>query len=95
MLAIVLASSIFSVLCNAAFYSFLHLNVTEYDGEHWLVQHSTLALLKEMLFTLDLAVDCGNAADRAAADRLQRKCGHCTSLHSSTAPRDGSDDSNS
>lgn len=37
-------------------------------------QHSTLAVLKEMLLTLDLAVDCGNTADRAAADRLQRKC---------------------
>ena len=37
-------------------------------------QHSTLAMLKEMLFTLDLAVDTGTDADRAAADRLQRKC---------------------
>ena len=52
------------------------------------LQHSTLALLKEMLFTLDIAVDCGNSADRAAADRLQRKCdfltlgiaAHCISL---------------
>jgi len=38
------------------------------------VQHLTLAMLKEMLFTLDLAVDTGTDADRAAANRLQRKC---------------------
>ena len=37
-------------------------------------QHLTLAMLKEMLFTLDLAVDTGTDADRAAANRLQRKC---------------------
>jgi len=38
------------------------------------VQHLTLAMMKEMLFTLDLAVDTGTDADRAAANRLQRKC---------------------
>ena len=31
-------------------------------------------MLKEMLFTLDVAVDTGTDADRAAANRLQRKC---------------------
>ena len=39
----------------------------------WFVQHLTLAMLKELLFTLDLAADTGTAADRAAANRLQRK----------------------
>ena len=37
-------------------------------------------MLKEMLFTLDLAVDTGTDADRAAADRLQRKCGPTSAL---------------
>ncbi len=43
-------------------------------------------MLKEMLFTLDLAVDTGTDADRAAADRLQRKCG---SQHSAASALPG------
>ena len=38
------------------------------------MQHASLALLKEMLATLDVAQRTGNAADRKAADRLQRRC---------------------
>lgn len=37
------------------------------------MQHASLALLKEMLATLDVAQRSGNAADRKAADRLQRR----------------------
>ena len=37
------------------------------------LQHASLALLKEMLFTLDLAHQAGNALDRKASDRLQRR----------------------
>lgn len=39
----------------------------------WDMQHNTLALLKEMLMTLDLAIYVGTAADKKAADRLQRR----------------------
>jgi len=42
------------------------------------MQHASLALLKEMLATLDVAQRSGNAADRKAADRLQRR--HVTFL---------------
>lgn len=35
-----------------------------------------MPLLKEMLLTLDLARVAGNAADRRAADRLQRRLLH-------------------
>ena len=37
------------------------------------MQHTCLALLKEMLMTLDLAHQQGSSADRKAADRLQRR----------------------
>lgn len=37
------------------------------------LQHASLALLKEMFFTLDLAYQVGNALDRKASDRLQRR----------------------
>ena len=38
------------------------------------MQHTCLVLLKEMLMTLDLALQRGSSADRQAADRLQRRC---------------------
>jgi len=37
------------------------------------VQHESLALLKELLFALDLALYVGTPADKRAADRLQRR----------------------
>lgn len=37
------------------------------------LQHASLGLLKEMLLTLDIAQKTGNAADKKAADRLQRR----------------------
>jgi hypothetical protein len=37
------------------------------------LQHHSLSLLKEMLFMLDIAQKIGNAADKKAADRLQRR----------------------
>lgn len=40
------------------------------------VQHASVPLLKEMLLALDLARVAGNAADRRAADRLQRRLLH-------------------
>ncbi|BDA45591.1 Topoisomerase 1-associated factor 1 at N-terminal half [Coccomyxa sp. Obi] len=42
----------------------------------WDLQHASLALLKEMLFTLDLAQRTGHDADKKAADRLQRRLLH-------------------
>ena len=38
-----------------------------------LMQHATLGLFKEMLFTLDLAQQAGTKADRLAAERLQHR----------------------
>ncbi|KAA6419916.1 MAG: hypothetical protein FRX49_10106 [Trebouxia sp. A1-2] len=38
----------------------------------WGMQHESLALLKELLFALDLALYVGTPADKRAADRLQR-----------------------
>ncbi len=40
-------------------------------------QHASLALLKEMLATLDVAQRTGTPADRKAADRLQRRQEPC------------------
>lgn len=37
------------------------------------LQHESLALLKELLFALDLALYVGTPADKKAADRLQRR----------------------
>ena len=37
------------------------------------LQHTSLALLKEMLFALDLAVKKGTDDDKKSADRLQRR----------------------
>ena len=37
------------------------------------LQHASLSLLKGMLFTLDLAYQVGNALDKTASDRLQRR----------------------
>ena len=37
------------------------------------LQHESLALLKELLFALDLALYVGTPADKRAADRLQRR----------------------
>ena len=37
------------------------------------MQHESLALLKEMLYALDLALYVGTSADKKAADRLQRR----------------------
>ena len=37
------------------------------------VQHESLALLKELLFALDLALYVGTPTDKRAADRLQRR----------------------
>ncbi|KAK9804992.1 hypothetical protein WJX73_009460 [Symbiochloris irregularis] len=48
----------------------LPLNSPEKD---WELQHAALALMKELLFVLDLAQQVGNSADRTAADRLQRR----------------------
>ena len=46
-----------------------------------LMQHATLGLFKEMLFTLDLAQQAGTKADRLAAERLQHRYGvACTPL---------------
>ena len=39
----------------------------------WTLQHVTLGLFKEMLFTLDLAQQAGTKADRLAAERLQHR----------------------
>ncbi len=43
------------------------------DNYLGVVQHESLALLKELLFALDLALYVGNPADKRAADRLQRR----------------------
>ncbi|KAL0032107.1 hypothetical protein WJX77_005423 [Trebouxia sp. C0004] len=42
----------------------------------WDMQHESLALLKELLFALDLALYMGTPADNRAADRLQRRLLH-------------------
>ncbi|KAL0021485.1 hypothetical protein WJX79_010302 [Trebouxia sp. C0005] len=42
----------------------------------WGMQHESLALLKELLFALDLALYVGTPADKRAADRLQRRLLH-------------------
>ena len=46
------------------------------------LQHESLALLKEMLFALDMALYVGTPADKKAADRLQRRCSSCSTHHS-------------
>ena len=43
----------------------------------FVMQHESLALLKEMLYALDLALFVGTTADKKAADRLQRRCLPC------------------
>ncbi|KAK9842310.1 hypothetical protein WJX81_005935 [Elliptochloris bilobata] len=52
----------------------------------WELQHASLALLKEMLVTLDVAQRTGNAADRKAADRLQRRLLHDDQKESGLLP---------
>ncbi|KAK9830387.1 hypothetical protein WJX72_011470 [[Myrmecia] bisecta] len=49
---------------------------TKSEEKDWELQHASLSLLKEMLFTLDLATFAGNASDKKAADRLQRRLLH-------------------
>ena len=41
------------------------------------LQAVSLQLLKEMLFTLDMAQLVGLPSDRQASDRLQRRCNLC------------------
>ena len=51
----------------------MHMHVLEFMGV-FVMQHESLALLKEMLYALDLALYVGTPADKKAADRLQRRC---------------------
>jgi hypothetical protein len=46
------------------------------EEKDWDLQASSLALLKEMMYVLDLAYRIGTKADRKAADKLQRKLLH-------------------
>ncbi|KAL4855933.1 Protein timeless [Chlorella vulgaris] len=48
----------------------------DHSDKNWELQHASVPLLKEMLLALDLARVAGNAADRRAADRLQRRLLH-------------------
>ncbi len=43
------------------------------DNGLGVLQHESLALLKELLFALDLALYVGTPGDKKAADRLQRR----------------------
>ena len=47
-------------------------------------QHASLALLKEMLATLDVAQRTGTPADRKAADRLQRRQEPCMASYAAS-----------
>lgn len=49
---------------------------TRSDEKDWDLQASSLALLKEMMYVLDLAYRIGTKADKKAADKLQRKLLH-------------------
>lgn len=49
---------------------------TKSDDKDWEVLHCATALLKEMLYVLDLAQKFGTSTDRSAADRLQRRLLH-------------------
>ncbi|KAK9864055.1 hypothetical protein WJX84_005214 [Apatococcus fuscideae] len=59
---------------------------TNAPEKDWDMQASALRLLKEMLFTLDMAQLVGSAADRQASDRLQRRLLHDDQKESGLLP---------
>ncbi|KAK9840302.1 hypothetical protein WJX74_007181 [Apatococcus lobatus] len=59
---------------------------TNSPEKDWGMQAASLRLLKEMLFTLDMAQLVGSSADRQASDRLQRRLLHDDQKESGLLP---------